>query len=253
MRVFALSDIHVDHDQNARWVSGLSNCDFTRDVLILAGDVSSSLPRLRSCLAALRSKFAAVLYVPGNHDLWIQPAERGISSFDKFFLIRAIADDVGVAMSVVKYRWISIVPLFSWYDFSFGMPCDDLRRVWMDFHCCVWPLGFGATEISKFFKALNPPVVRSSNDTVISFSHFLPRADLLPSAAHRLPIALGPVMGSAMLDEQVRELCSDVHIYGHSHVNRSVELAGIRYVNNAFGYPHEHPISRKQLVCVYHA
>ena len=45
MRIFALSDIHVDFDDNAIWVSSLSAQDFREDLLILAGDVSKS-PRI---------------------------------------------------------------------------------------------------------------------------------------------------------------------------------------------------------------
>ena len=60
-----------------------------------------------------------------------------------------------------------------------------------------------------------------------------------------------PVLGSEMLGEQVRELNPDIHVYGHSHVNRSVNLDGILYVNNAFACPQEARISRKNLHCVY--
>lgn len=59
-----------------------------------------------------------------------------------------------------------------------------------------------------------------------------------------------PVLGSVGLGEQVKQLQPDIHIYGHSHVNQSIELDNIRYVNNAFAYPKEERIARKQLHCV---
>ena len=59
-----------------------------------------------------------------------------------------------------------------------------------------------------------------------------------------------PVLGSDGLGEQVKQLNPDIHIYGHSHVNQSVELENIRYVNNAFARPTENRIARKQLHCV---
>ena len=40
MRVFAISDLHVDYKENRRWVQRLSNCDFTDDVVIVAGDIT---------------------------------------------------------------------------------------------------------------------------------------------------------------------------------------------------------------------
>lgn len=59
-----------------------------------------------------------------------------------------------------------------------------------------------------------------------------------------------PVLGSAKIDEQIRQLGSDIHIYGHSHVNRSVKIDNVHYLNNAFAYPNEIKISRKTLVDV---
>lgn len=71
MRVFALSDIHVDYEVNAEWVAGISLCDYRDDVLILAGDVTATLRLLDWCLTALAVRFKKVLFVPGNHDLWV--------------------------------------------------------------------------------------------------------------------------------------------------------------------------------------
>ena len=86
---------------------------------------------------------------------------------------------------------------------------------------------------------------------VISYSHFVPRIDLMPN---RIPLErrnIYPVLGSVHLGSQVAKLKPDLHIYGHSHVNQSMVLDGIHYVNNAFGYPSELRITSKQLRCVY--
>lgn len=71
MRIFALSDLHIDYDLNKQWIAQLSTDDYRDDVLILAGDVSDSLLLLEWCLKTLASRFKKVLYVPGNHDLWV--------------------------------------------------------------------------------------------------------------------------------------------------------------------------------------
>jgi Icc-related predicted phosphoesterase len=62
---------------------------------------------------------------------------------------------------------------------------------------------------------------------------------------------LYPVLGSASLDRRLRELGSIMHVYGHSHVNRSMKIDGVTYVNNAFGYPQETHIAAKRLLCIY--
>jgi predicted phosphodiesterase len=53
------------------------------------------------------------------------------------------------------------------------------------------------------------------------------------------------------LDTQLRQLGSTLHIYGHSHVNRRIDIDGITYINNAFGYPQETRITAKQLLCIH--
>ena len=40
MRVLAVSDIHVDYEENLAWVRSLSSGVYRRDVLLVAGDVS---------------------------------------------------------------------------------------------------------------------------------------------------------------------------------------------------------------------
>ena len=87
-RVFALSDIHLDHDLNARWLSALSMQDYRDDILLLAGDVSDRSSVLERCFADLAKRFHTVLYVPGNHDLWVLREPSFATSLDKYRFIR---------------------------------------------------------------------------------------------------------------------------------------------------------------------
>ena len=84
----------------------------------------------------------------------------------------------------------------------------------------------------------------------ITFSHFLPRIDLVPLYVPRKHRALDPVLGSVRIEEQLRRFAPEIHVYGHSHINRSVRIGGVRYVNNAFGYPQESAIAAKRLLCI---
>src|SRR5690606_41899343 len=97
------------------------------------------------------------------------------------------------------------------------------------------------------------PALGTTNGTVISFSHFMPRLDLLPLGARTRKRFLHPVLGTVRLERQIRRLRPNIHVYGHSHVNRRVHLDGVLYVNNALGYPHETHIAARELVCVHAA
>lgn len=251
MRVFALSDLHVDYDVNARWVDAISMSDHQNDVLILAGDVSDSLSLLQWCLETLARRFRQVLFVPGNHDLWVIRETRPMDSLEKFDELSRIAAASGVSMHAFHAHGVAIVPLLGWYDYSFGEPSEDLQAVWMDYRACRWPPNFQAPDIAAHFTGLNATERSTDADTVITFSHYLPRIDLMPSyipAEHRM---LYPVLGATVLEDQLRRLDSSIHVYGHSHVNRDVEIDGVAYVNNAFGYPQETRITSKRLQCVY--
>lgn len=86
---------------------------------------------------------------------------------------------------------------------------------------------------------------------VISFSHFFPRIDIMSARTPMERRRVYPVLGSVGLGEQVKILKPDIHIYGHSHVNQSIEIDDIFYINDPFAYPREDRIACKQLYCVH--
>lgn len=249
-RVFALSDIHVDYQPNAQWVRGLSLQDYRDDLLILAGDVTHKLAELAACLSAFTARFAKVLFVPGNHDVWVLGEAPERTSLQKFADVAAVVTDTGASMQPHRQGELLIAPLLGWYDYSFGAPSEDLYQMWMDYRACRWPEGFEPDAVARHFTALNDPTVADGAARVITFSHFLPRIDLIPSyvsGRHRL---LDPVLGSARIEQQLRQLGSSIHVYGHSHINRRIRIDGVTYINNAFGYPGEERIAARQLVCI---
>jgi predicted phosphodiesterase len=250
-RIFAISDLHVDYRQNAQWVADLSRTDFTKDVLILAGDLSDSLERIERTIGALAERFRQVLYVPGNHDLWVLRDRNVAHSFEKFDKVRAAVERGGASLDRYHTGTTAIIPFLGWYDYSFGQPTEELKRRWMDFRACRWPEGTFEREVTDHFTAMNEPVYQPRNPVVISFSHFMPRLDLMPSfAPHRARFLL-PVLGAQQLDAQIRRAGSAIHIYGHSHVNRRAVRDGVLYINNAFGYPSEGRFTAKKLLCVH--
>lgn len=249
-RIFALSDVHVDYEVNARWVHGLSRSEYRHDILILAGDLTHKLPALAACLSAFATRFAKVLFVPGNHELWVAGERSDRTSFEKFADVVTVAGQSGVCMQPYLHGDLLIAPLLGWYDYSFGQPGDDLRQMWTDFHACRWPAGFQPDDVAAHFTKLNSPFSLDGAARIVTFSHFLPRIDLIPSyvsSRHRL---LDPVLGSTRLERQLRALGSSMHVYGHSHINRRIELDGVTYINNAFGYPGEEWIASRGLLCI---
>lgn len=251
VKVFAISDLHVDYAVNSRWVANLSTTQYRDDVFIIAGDVSDSLQLLEWTLKAMAARFKKVLYVPGNHELWVVRDDRATTSLAKFADVCAVVEQSGASMRSFNDDGLSIVPLLSWYDYSFGQPSKELHDIWMDYRACRWPSHFNVCDVAAHFEKLNDTTPEVGSESVITFSHFLPRIDLMPDYIPKEKRILYPVLGTARLDRQIRKLKPKIHVYGHSHVNRRVHIDGVTYVNNAFGYPRETRIASKQLLCIY--
>ncbi|PTV59195.1 metallophosphoesterase family protein [Acinetobacter seifertii] len=238
MRVFTVSDVHVDFGPNRQWVRQLSDFDYQRDLLIIAGDLTDNEQMLIETLSILKHKFQYVVFVPGNHETWLH-CSRFSNSLEKFYWVLKVATELGVITERVTLNGIDIVPLYSWYDYSFAPLNEQLEESWSDFRLCHWSMS--TIDLAAHFHKMNEVTLREVVECKwrISVSHFMPWIELLPDYIPKHLDYLWPVLGSTMLGEQVEQLRPDIHIYGHSHVNTKTMRNGIKYVNNAFGYPNE--------------
>jgi calcineurin-like phosphoesterase family protein len=238
MRVFATSDLHTDYRENVRWLEQISRSDYRNDALIVAGDISDRFEVIRDTLQLLRSRFRHLLFTPGNHELWVRTAE--YDSIEKLRRVLELCRELDVSTSPVRFDNFWVVPLFSWYDGIFDPQLSGertARQAWADFHFCKWPAG--ASPLPDHFLRLNEPHLRKYDAPVITFSHFLPRAELLPPKEYLKISWLGSVSVCAGLDIQIRKLESKLHVCGHTHTNVDHVIDGVRYVQNAVRYPKE--------------
>ena len=65
-KIYAISDIHVDHKDNWAFIDSWSPHSYQGDVLIVGGDVTDNMTLLRATFDSLKSKFKEVFYVPGE-------------------------------------------------------------------------------------------------------------------------------------------------------------------------------------------
>jgi predicted phosphodiesterase len=238
MRILAISDLHTDFRENKALLEQVPAGVFQQDILIAAGDISDNLDTLQSTLALLRSRFRQVFYVPGNHELWVR---RGVgTSVEKFYRVLELCQALAVQTRPQRIDGGWIVPLFSWYDAQFdadGSGDAEALLGWSDFHLCKWPREIG--PVCEFFLRMNEPHLGPYNGPVISFSHFLPRRELLPPTERLRFKGLPKVAGCTGIDAQIRRLQSRMHIFGHSHIGCDRVIDGIRYIQNPLRYPRE--------------
>lgn len=81
---------------------------------------------------------------------------------------------------------------------------------------------------------------------VVTFSHFVPRTDLLPAMDKLKFKELVDVSISESLDIQIREAGTSLHVFGHTHIPCNREIDGVRYVQQPLGYPGEPWIRKDQ-------
>lgn len=258
-RIWGISDLHVDYADNFRAIEQWSDWDFQQDTLLVAGDLSDKLELIGRTLAACRKKYACVSYVPGNHEMWMRGATSVTDSLDKWQALRNLCLDEGITLQdfIVSGRHpATVVPLLSWYETATDHAGtlyikkgdrDETRDMWMDFHLTRWP---GISNIADYFLQQNAPLNSVVGD-VITFSHFLPRKELMFSSARIPPegttypadphpeFNFSHVAGTHKLDAQLRQRGSVLHLYGHQHRNRAVIIEGVLYVSHCMGYPRE--------------
>ncbi|HKP74217.1 MAG TPA: metallophosphoesterase [Longimicrobiaceae bacterium] len=230
MRIWAVSDLHADFRENRRLLERIPAGEHRGDALIVAGDVADSIPLVTDVLGGLRERFAEVFFVPGNHELWVRRDPR--DSVEKFHAVLDACAGIGVRTEPARVGGAWVVPLFSWYDAAFdvrGEGDPDSLEAWSDRYFCRWPEG---PSPAARFLALNHPHLRAYDAPVVSFSHFVPRTELLPPVRWLRFKGLPLVAGSEEIDAQARQIGAAVHVYGHTHIPGDRVIGGIRYVQN---------------------
>jgi len=265
LRLFAISDVHTDHAANQAWVESLSRSDYTSDALILAGDVSDDLAVLEQTLASFKERFAEVFFTPGNHEVWIKTRASAsgehASSLSKLRAILALCDRLGVHTLPKVVGGASgctpvlVVPMLSWHHAAFDTEPDidwleipPLKLIMKDFHACSWA-PTADEDVAGLLDSMNEARFRSAGfdasaaraaaPHVVSFSHFLPRLELIPEKRYLFYPNLPKAVGSTFLRRRVEALRPDVHVFGHTHFGWDATLDGIRYLQAALAYPKE--------------
>src|SRR5262245_6337994 len=125
MKLYAISDLHLGFARNREAFAALS--DHPDDWLILGGDVGETREHLEIALRIATPRFAKVLWVPGNHDLWTVPRSAGAARGEtKYRELVEVCRSFGVLTPEDAFVvWPgapephTIALLFLLYDYSF--------------------------------------------------------------------------------------------------------------------------------------
>jgi predicted phosphodiesterase len=253
MKLFAISDLHVGYPRNRAALDRTP--PHPDDWLILAGDVGETAEHLDHTLAVLTRRFAQLLWVPGNHELWTRPVASGLSGTRKYAELLDVCRRHGTLTPEDPYVLFEgdgephrLAPLFLLYDYSFapadvgpdravswalesGILCADehllkpdpypSRAAWCQARCLATQKRLAA-------------VVEQDTSPLVLINHFPLRRELaqLPRIP-RFAIWCGTERSR---DWHLRFRASAV-VYGHLHSRRSERIDGVRFEEVSLGYP----------------
>jgi 3',5'-cyclic AMP phosphodiesterase CpdA len=254
VKLYALSDLHVGFEANRRALSSLASHE--EDWLILAGDLGETLSDVATVLRATVARFARVLFVPGNHELWTVPDEgpalRGVAKYDALV---ALCRDHGVLTPEDPYPvWpgdgprCAIAPLFLLYDYSFrpdsvpperaldwaaetGVVCADEELLHPDPYPTreAWCAARCETTAARL-AAIDP-----SLQTVL-INHFPLRYEL----AHLPAIPRFTLWcGTRRTDDWHKRFRALAVVSGHLHLPSTRHRDGVRFEEVSVGYPRQ--------------
>jgi len=125
VKLYALSDLHIRFPANREALQAMPR--YPDDWVIVAGDVGETAEHLAEALALFTARFARVLWVPGNHELWTMPRESpGLRGEARYLHLVDVCRDFGVLTPEDPFPvWPGeggpcvLAPLFLLYDYTF--------------------------------------------------------------------------------------------------------------------------------------
>ncbi len=259
MRLLAISDLHLSHPENRAALHDIP--DHGGDWLIIAGDVAERLEYQDMALHLLAQRFAKLIWVPGNHDLWSvpragEPRLRGAARYRRLIEMARSHDALTPEDPYLEWprpnrqtgRYCIIAPLFLLYDYSFR-PASVARakvRQWAragqsDCSDEVWlrPDPFATREDwcdARIRDAERRLMMLPEDRDTVLVNHWPLRADLI--RIPRIP-RFTPWCGSVRTADWHGRFRARAVVTGHLHTRRTDIIDGCRFEEVSLGYPQQ--------------
>ncbi|HVS00046.1 MAG TPA: metallophosphoesterase [Thermoanaerobaculia bacterium] len=252
MKLYGLADLHLRYEVTRKALQALRPHPY--DWLILAGDVGETEEHLRFALSILTRRFARVLWVPGNHDLWTLPSKpddlRGQAKYDRLV---SICRDYGVLTPEDPYvMWPGegpnciLAPLFLLYDYTFrpdDIPVDqavawaaEVNLLCSDevlLHPDPYPTRGDWCDAR--IRETEPRLAQAAERApLVLINHFPLRRDL--AILPRIP-RFSIWCGTRQTEDWHLRYRAEVVLYGHLHIRGTYYRDDVRFEEVSLGYP----------------
>ena len=251
-RLFAISDLHLGHRINRDALETLGH--YPDDWLVVAGDVGHLLAHLDLALSTLTTRFARVIWTPGNHELWTTNGDDLVRGEARYHACVDLCRRYGVLTPEDPYvTWpgeagLVIAPLFLLYDYSFrpadvpladavawaresGVVCGDER--WLD--ATPWPSRMAWCHARCATTAARLDALPADTSTIL-VNHWPLRRDLArPPRIPRFSIWCG----TTLTEEWPHRYRARTVVSGHLHLRTTRWRGGVRFEEVSLGYPRD--------------
>ncbi|MEV1072269.1 metallophosphoesterase [Micromonospora parva] len=255
-RLRAVSDLHVGHPQNRAFVQQLRP-DNDGDWLLVAGDVADRFADIEWALGLLSTRFARVVWAPGNHELWTPPGDpvtlRGEERYRE--LVR-MCRRLGVLTPEDPYPvWdgdggpATIAPLFVLYDYTFRVP---QARTQQESLTLAYAAGVVCTDEMLLHPDPHPSREAWCAARIAETERRLTERDpALPTVlVNHYPLVREPTdilryplfaqwCGTVRTSDWHLRFDATTVVYGHLHIPRTTFHDGVRFQEVSLGYPRE--------------
>jgi 3',5'-cyclic AMP phosphodiesterase CpdA len=254
--VFAVSDLHVAHPENRRVVEGLRP-QAENDWLLVCGDVSETIGDVEWALRLLSERFATVVWVPGNHELWTAPGEglqlRGEARYKQLVELCRSMDVLTPEDAYPIWEGdggpVIVAPLFLLYDYTFGRniaPTKEqaLARAHEAGVVCsdeflLHPSPYSSRDQWCHARVRETEMRLAVCDTdmpTVLVAHFPLISELTRTLWHP---EFAQWCGTVRTADWHRRFRAAVVVYGHLHIPRTTWHDGVRFEEVSLGYPRE--------------
>lgn len=240
------SDLHIE-SQYGR-AMGLIERDFlprdekdAESILVLVGDISSSIQQLFDFIQLVEQRFVAVIFVPGNHEFYHQEIFHWKQTVDTKF--KGLFKTYWATLGVESVRVGGLVFIFGtlWGDgggsigtnHSVEHGLNDFRLIRKNFakFSVRDMIAINREHIADIKDLLD----ENDAEKVVVVTHHLPSHSLCPPRfGHSINGGFAASCDYLMADGHPR-----LWIHGHTHDTIDTNLYGTRIVCNPFGYKYE--------------
>nr|WP_082772064.1 metallophosphoesterase [Actinoplanes sp. TFC3] len=254
--LYAVSDLHVAYEENRKLLGELHPRD-PGDWLIVAGDVAEVFGHVETTLRLLRSRFAEVIWAPGNHELWTHARDtnqtRGVQRYEQLV---EMCRHLGVRTPEDEYLvWRGeggpavVAPLFLLYDYTFRAPGTSTKEESLAY---AYRTGVVCTDEELLHPDPYPDReswcrarVAETGKRLAAIDPQLPTVLVSHWPLHRHPTEVlwypefAQWCGTELTADWHQRFRAATAVYGHLHIPRTTWQDGVRFQEVSLGYPRE--------------